>query len=393
MAHAVEAALEGIVAADDVDLDAEEIDGKRALAEAGEADGILFRGNDGAGPAGLAALEHAGDLVLAETVMIGVAAGIDQLNTELTETFLEALGAGDAGDGADTEILEERERHDLVGKDLLEMERLVGALDELGVLVVAAEFLAQFGEVAAIALGDEDDVGAAELLGRLAQEAAREEVAVGEGGLAVDEDDVDALLEAEELEAVVEEKGVAVVFANGVEAAFDAVLVDEDEDVLEVGGEHEGLVAGEFGIEKEGAAIGNDAGRMAVLDGAKAVEETLRKRDGLAFVAAAEDGDLAAPLGQFAGEELHHRRLAGAADGEVADADDEAAEGVDGTEAAFEPPEAPFDAQAVEAGKHPEEKTEHPGSKAPASFEDDIDGELLEPVKTVGSHGRRLAEE
>ena len=45
----------------------------------------------------------------------------------------------------DAQVFQERERNDLVGEDFLEVQRLVRALDELGVVVVAAHLGAEFG--------------------------------------------------------------------------------------------------------------------------------------------------------------------------------------------------------------------------------------------------------
>ena len=73
---------------------------------------------------------------------------------------------------------------------------------------------------------------------------------VSEGVLAVDEEEIEAVAEAEVLEAVVEEEGVGLVVADGVAGGFDAVGVDEDGDAWKIAGEHEGLVAGLSGIEE-----------------------------------------------------------------------------------------------------------------------------------------------
>ena len=72
---------------------------------------------------------------------------------------------------------------------------------------------------------------------------------VAEGVLAVDEEEVKAVAEAEVLEAVVEKEGIGLVVADGVASGFDAVGVDEDGDAWEIAGEHEGFVAGLSGIE------------------------------------------------------------------------------------------------------------------------------------------------
>ena len=72
---------------------------------------------------------------------------------------------------------------------------------------------------------------------------------VSEGVLAVDEEEIKAVAEAEVLEAVVEKEGVGLIVANGVAGRFDSVGVDEDGDAWEIACEHEGLVAGLSGIE------------------------------------------------------------------------------------------------------------------------------------------------
>jgi hypothetical protein len=73
---------------------------------------------------------------------------------------------------------------------------------------------------------------------------------VAEGVLAVDEEEIEAVAEAEVLEAVIEEEGVGLVVADGVASGFDAVGVDEDGNAWEVAGEHEGLVTRLSGIEE-----------------------------------------------------------------------------------------------------------------------------------------------
>ena len=73
---------------------------------------------------------------------------------------------------------------------------------------------------------------------------------VAERVLSVDEEEIEAVAEAEVLEAVIEEEGVGLVVADGVASGFNSVGVDEDGDAWKVAGEHEGLVAGLSGIEK-----------------------------------------------------------------------------------------------------------------------------------------------
>ena len=102
--------------------------------------------------------------------------------------------------------------------------------------------------------------------------------AVREGRFAVDKDDVDPLLQAQELQAVIEQQRVATEFADRVQAAFHPVLVDQHEHVLQVRREHERLVAGHLGVEQKRAPVGNNARRMALIERAEAVEQLLGER-------------------------------------------------------------------------------------------------------------------
>ena len=130
------------------------------------------------------------------------------------------------------------------------MKGVMAARVDGGMSVVAADFFLHLGVFVAGAFGEEDEIGAAESIGGFAKDAAGQDVLVAEWVLAVDEEEVEAVAEAEVLEAVIEEEGVGLVVADGVASGFDAVGVDEDGDAWEVAGEHEGLVTGLSGIEE-----------------------------------------------------------------------------------------------------------------------------------------------
>jgi len=87
-----------------------------------------------------------------------------------------------------------------------------------------------------------------------------------------------------------------------------------------------GLVSGLLRVEQHLGAIAHHAGRWFLGMGQR-VPGAAPKRRAFALVAAAEDGDLPAALGQRPGELLHHRGLAGAPDSEIPDHDDETASG------------------------------------------------------------------
>ena len=130
------------------------------------------------------------------------------------------------------------------------MKGVMAAGVDGGVSVVAADLFFDLGVFVAGAFGEEDEIGPAEGIGGFAKDAAGKDVLVAERVLSVDEEEVEAVAEAEVLEAVVEEEGVGLVVADGVASGFDAVGVDKDGDAWKVAGEHEGLVTGLSGIEE-----------------------------------------------------------------------------------------------------------------------------------------------
>jgi len=163
-----------------------------------------------------------------------------------------------------------------------------------GVSVVAADLFFDLGVFVAGAFGEEDEIGPAECIGGFAKDAAGKDVLVAERVLAVDEEEVEAVAEAEVLKAVVEKEGIGLVVANGVTGRFNSVGVDEDGDAWKVAGEHEGLVAGLSGIKENRFSVGDNAGRGGSAAGEKFVCKASKKGFGYRFVTATENGDAAA---------------------------------------------------------------------------------------------------
>ena len=96
-----------------------------------------------------------------------------------------------------------------------------------------------------VAFRDEDRAGAGEVRWRFSKRAAREKLFVAERLLAIDENDIPPSSgEFPILEPVVEEEGIAAELLDRVPTAFDAVFVDQDDDVLEVGREHVRFISG-----------------------------------------------------------------------------------------------------------------------------------------------------
>ena len=190
-----------------------------------------------------------------------------------------------------------------------------------GVSVVAADLFFDLGVFVAGAFGEEDEIGPAECIGGFAKDAAGKDVLVAERVLSVDEEEVEAVAEAEVLKAVVEKEGIGLVVSDGVAGGFDAVGVHKDSDAWEVAGEHEGLVAGLSGIKENRFSVGDNAGGGGSTAGKELVGQACEEGFGDTFISAAEDGDASARFLEGSGEFFDDGCFPCASDGEVADAD------------------------------------------------------------------------
>src|SRR5581483_920422 len=139
------------------------------------------------------------------------------------------------------------------------------------------------------------------------------------------------------------------------------------------GGEHVGFVAGGFGIQEEGFAVGDDAWRSAVFTEEELVPEHLGKRRRFGAITAGKDGDGAALALEFAGEFFDDGRLARAAEGDVADGDDLDAEGVVAHEAHLDAKAVKAQAELVNFGEDEEKIANERGGLAAALLKNDFE--------------------
>ena len=325
-------------------------------------------------------------------MVVGVASGQDRFAAEAAEDAFEAFRGCDAADGAGFAAAEEFEGL-LVFRmvDVLEDDWPVAAGNDFGGAVEASDAVADFVvAIRAVAFGQEDVTGAAEVAGRFAKRAAGEEEFVAEGGIAVDEHDVEAAAEPEVLEAVVEQEGIASEFAHGPASGFDSVLVDDHGDAGEVAGEHPWFIACVGGVACEVGAIADDERGHFCFAAGELLEESGAQGRFDAFVAPAEDGDAAAFLAEAPGEHFDDGSFAGAADGEVADADDGGSEVVIGFDAVAEEGEAALHEAMEDAGESMEEEAQSTCAHTAALAEDDFHAPLFETVEVFARHGVRV---
>ena len=222
------------------------------------------------------------------------------------------------------------------------------------------------------------------------EDAPGQDVAVAEGILAVDEEKIKAVAEAEVLVAVVEEEGVGAVVADGVAGGFYTVGIDENGDAGKIAGEHEGFVAGLGGVEQDRFAVRDNPGRGGRTAGKEAVGEAGEEGFGDGFVTAAEDGDAATGFLEGAGEFFDDGGFAGTADGKVADADDEGAHGVTAEDGVVIEAGAEAHDARIDGGKKEKKRLEQGGPATGGPVEDDVGGELLEGLQGFQGHGLSL---
>ncbi len=229
---------------EEVDFDAEKEDRNVSWGERREADRVFLGGDQGEAAAGPGAGEgvfHLGD---SEAVVIGKGALVDDFGAEFDQTLQKTFRHGNPSDGADPKAAQVGKGLGFPSDHILKVERVVGAGKNLGVAVMAADLLLQFRLVLALAFGEENEIGPLEGIGRFAEHPAGKDVAVPEGILAVDQEEIETVAEAKVLVTVVEEKGIRAVVADGVAGGFDSVRIHKDGNAGKVAGEHEGFIAG-----------------------------------------------------------------------------------------------------------------------------------------------------
>ena len=232
----------------------------------GEAHGVLFRDEDGFDLKLLRGLVDLLDLEAAEAVVVREEAFADDLRALGFQYFDEAFRLGDAGHHHDGQILQERKRKAAFRVHAYQFRRFVIADQDVRPLVVFSNLLFQlflllFRQVPG--LGYEDVVRAVEPLDGFPQKACGQDPAVAEGTVGVNKDHVLLAAQPQVLHAVVQDDRVHAEFPHGVAGAPDSVGVGYDHDVLEILGQHVGLVAGDPGAEEQFPAVADDLGLVA----------------------------------------------------------------------------------------------------------------------------------
>ena len=252
--------------------------------------------------------------------MIGKPAGNLDPRPELAQRTFEGLGHGDRADRTHPFVLQERQRLTLAGKDVFQMHRTMGALDNPRHRIVSADPPHQLLVRRTIALGQQDVLGAPQVLGRLAQGPARQQRAGAEWRAGVDQHDVRAVREIKVLHAVVEQQQIGVQMLDGKTPALHPVLVDQHRHPLKVARQHERFVSSVLGVQQQRLTGRHDLRHPLGRDRAVAcIPPTLRPVKPTTLVPPRQDRHPPAPVAQRTGQQFDHRRLAGTAHRDVAD--------------------------------------------------------------------------
>ena len=236
--------------------------------------------------------------------------------------------------------------------------------------------MAQFRR--AVRFCQEDIIGTLDVLDRFAQKPARQNMMVVERGSRVHEQNVDVRLETQILEAVIKDQGIGAELVDGVQSRFDAVLVNQNDNVFQVGGEHERFVARRNGVQQEIFAVGYHARRDFHFFRGELFAQFRPERPFVtAPVSAAQDGDLAPLFAEGFRENFNDRRFSRSAAGEIADADHQTADRTVADHAVVVHPDTELDQPPVDAGTHEQCAFGKVAEAVVTAFADDLDKRLF----------------
>ena len=301
LADVIDHVVPVLLTIEDFHFDAQEPNGDIGEGGAWVAHGIFFGGDDHVDIAFETTLGEGGDLTPREAVVVGKAFFDFELSTEFDQGFLEIFGHRNTGEGGNVFVLEEIERLLLEGREVFQILRAVRGRDDRGRGIVATNLFDEIGVIAAVGLGENDVVRAAQVFLGLAQSSCGEHRARAERGIGIDQANVEGARHAQVLHAVIEDQGIGAEFLDGKPSGFDAIFIDENGHAGEIVGEHEWFIAGEIGVEQDGSPGGDNFGQLLGLGRCFLLGfPFLWFVECLAFVAAGEDCDAAMAFAQGA---------------------------------------------------------------------------------------------
>ena len=118
------------------------------------------------------------------------------------------------------------------------------ALDDFGRAIVTSDSFNKSFIRFTRALRNEDIAGAPQVPWRLAQGSAGQKKFIPKRGLPIHQHNIEAMLEMKVLQSIVEQERIDFPFVDRHQPAFDAVFIDQHDDVLQIVRQHVGFVPG-----------------------------------------------------------------------------------------------------------------------------------------------------
>ena len=151
---------------------------------------------------------------------------LDDLRAVLAQEAVKTPRPRDAAEGADLSPAEKVELMALAFH-VHDVRQPVRAFDDLSFLVVLTDLGDQLGIVCSVGFCDEHMARAVQVARRFAQRSTRQQVAVAKGRLPIDQHDLNAVLEVEILQPVVEDERIRLIMIERVAPAAHAVLIGQ----------------------------------------------------------------------------------------------------------------------------------------------------------------------
>src|SRR5215207_4703339 len=233
------------------------------------------------------------------------------MRAKFVERALETFGTGDTTERADILIRQPVEWFAILGiVEVLQVTRSVRALDDRRRAIVFANALNKRPTFARNRFGDEHVASARKIRRRLAECSARKQILIPKRGLAVDEADINPMLDVLVLHAVIQDQQVSVKLTNDMPARARAISINEHQNVRERARQHVWLVSRPGRIQQQPPAIMDDA-RLELSKPAS--PQPANEGQLLALVTSTENRHPPAAILQFASELLHDWGLASSA--------------------------------------------------------------------------------
>ena len=292
---------------------------------------------------------------------------------------IEGSGIGNGGNGGHFPVFEFRKRQTFLPVEhLFQILGAVTALDDFRMVVLPLEKGFQVPQLrGTVGLGEEDIVRPLDVLDGLPQKPPGQDVVIGEGVRGVHKEDIDMGTQFQVLEPVVQDQGIRAEFVDGVKPGLHPVLVHHHRHVFQIGGQHEGLVSGVFGVEKQILPVGNHPGRDLVSPGGKFSGDLVEEGTVLAPVSPAEDGHFPPLPAERSGKNFHHGSFPRAAAGDVADTHHQTADGPVPEHTSVVHPDPHLDRPAVDPGGQEQKPLEGVSRKIMPRFVDDLQKKLF----------------